>query len=141
MADKPMAETTEPRAVVIWECPGQPIVLDAVRAGWRGGGAAVAEAGVDASPGAAHERRPGDQGGPVGRGMSVATGAKFGGDGMSVAGGKADVPAAWPRLPSLARNGPPTVARNSCWVRAQATHGADTIPSSRPRARGPALRL
>ncbi len=25
--------------------------------------------------------------------------------GMSVAGGKADVPAAWPRLPSLATNG------------------------------------
>ncbi len=49
--------------------------------------------------------RPGDQGGPVGRGMSVAMGAKFGSDGMSVAGGKADVPAAWPRLPSLATGG------------------------------------
>jgi len=27
MADKPMTQTTEPRAVVTWEGPGQPIVL------------------------------------------------------------------------------------------------------------------
>ena len=47
----------------------------------------------------------------MGTRMSVATGAEFGGGGMSVAGGKADVPAAWPRLPSLAMNG----LKYECW--------------------------